>query len=359
MALIANEPAAPAAAAATPPANNKNIDVKAVFGSMTPEQKQQTTASLAYIKNVASMANVDISNWNILEVFTKSLDPFEIVSEKNEINKRFFAKIQAILKESSEKDEARKLSNASEENVLVAAEEQILQKLVSVKGEAERRLRTDIENSKSEMTSAQTNLESKLKRFHTLTSDLDKLLNNPTNLSKKLLNEVREVVSTGLFVNPVYENNSSYLYLSTPSDIILNHKKASANLDLSINLGKMSVEINLTTLHIRVFPYKNNLLSARGFWHPHISTSGDICWGNAASTFQKLVEGRDLQKILVLLMAIIKGYSDTDPPPYEALAYFVKKEPGKSGATAYPAGNTPNNPYPFRADKTINTTKPV
>lgn len=353
MATIENEPQTTTATPASKPAMPAAFDIKAVFGGMTPEQKQKTTSSLAYIKNVASMANVDISKWNIIEVFAKSLDPFEIVSEKNEINKRFFENIQAILKDSSEKEAAKKLTNAGEENVLVLAEEQILQKLVSVKGEAERRLRSDITASTSELTSAQSNLEAKLKRFHTVTAELEKLLNNPSNLSKKLLNEIREVVSNGLFVNPVYENNSNFLYLTTPSDIILNHKKPSANLDLSINLGKMSVEINLTTMHLRVFPYKNNLISQRGYWHPHISNGGDVCWGNALSTFTKMVESRDLQKILVLLMAIIKGYSEIDPPPHEALGYFKKKEPGVTqGATFYPTG-APNNPYPYRADKNL------
>ena len=111
---------------------------------------------------------------------------------------------------------------------------------------------------------------------------------------------------------------------------------------IGIDLGRFLVTINFKKLldlsvpveslqdAITVFPFYGNVI-AEGNVHPHVSTGGRVCWGEALLEVEGLFKKGDIIGILSLVEAVLCQYNDDSP--YTSLQDFVKhaREEGRLG----------------------------
>lgn len=124
--------------------------------------------------------------------------------------------------------------------------------------------------------------------------------------------------------NSFYKFHSIYnkKIIFTTSEVILKHKNLSAKLNYEVNIGSFSVIIDIETKEVRVAPFNNNLMVNNRIFHPHVSFSSGICWGNARSAYDKFITECDPRPLMGALEALLKIYNDESP--YADIGNFVE-----------------------------------
>lgn len=293
-------------------------EMKALILAMTPEQKAANLSALNYVKTLAAQQNMNISEWNILEIFGKE-DGVNLVTDKKNLNKLFFDKLLKVKEEA--KAEALKpevIQNQALEvekikKAFVEAAKKIRANEIQV-------FRNNLYTFEQNLARAQQNLNSALVQFNE-TNNKIRALEEVTDVDTKYtsaLAGVQKVIEKGLWINPVYENG--YLYLNTQTNVMLHEVNKAAKLDLHLDLGQLAVRININSnMHFDVIPYKNNL-GVQGYFHPHVRPEGGICWGEASTAAMKHIADLQLEKALILLHSLINSYNPASP--YMPLSRF-------------------------------------
>jgi hypothetical protein len=294
---------------------------KALLASMTAEQKMVNMTALTYIKTLAASSNVNIYDWNLLEVFAQEPGGVNLVTDKKAINKLFFEQLDKVKKEAKE---VKKVETP--EQIEQAALE--VEKIKAAFIDAAKRTRTiEVQNLKNNlwtledtMRRTQQAYDLAIRSFNESNSKIN-ALEQVTDIDVKYLNAlkgVQKVIDEGIWVNPVYENG--FLYLNTNTNVMLHDVNKAANLDLHIDLGQLAVRINIAEhMRFEVIPYKNNI-AVESHYHPHIQPHGGICWGEASTAAMKNIAGLELEKALRLLHALLNSYNPGSP--YRHLARF-------------------------------------
>jgi len=276
-----------------------------VFNRMSEEKRKAHILAVQYIELLATQTNTRMEPWNLLDVFGVGRGN-EIVTDKKEINKRFFAKLEEI-----------KTKTPAE---AFALEQRIIEQMDTLTRETTNR---EIANIKRDRDAAITRAVS---RLSALNADLE----NAHAFEVRIMAlERRESTVPQQIAQVVQENfwefhqlNGPNLDLVTKSDIILTHKNPAASLDLRVNMGRFKVSINLQTFALKVFGHENNL-DVSTYFHPHVYVTGDVCWGNAAGTIGEKLPKGELKDVLNILASVLSNYNDRNP--YRPLAEFQAK----------------------------------
>lgn len=118
--------------------------------------------------------------------------------------------------------------------------------------------------------------------------------------------------------------DSSGIYLIDLHDISITHDAGAVGSKQRI-LGKFLYHIN-TNGQLKVYPWANNLVGNNQYWHPHVSSGGQICLGEGAYAF---IESYPLVgKMMKIVRAIMTTYNASSP--YIALSYMRKIKKGDS-----------------------------
>lgn len=288
-------------------------EIKSQIVSMTPEQKASNLSALTYIKGLASQANVNIYDWNVLEIFAQE-DGVNLILDKKVINARFFDHLEKIKKQPKQEEINNNLLN-------IEAVKKAFVESAKRSREAElNNLKNSLYDFENNMRRAQQTLDSAVRNFLDHNKKIV-ALEQVTDIDAKYLlalKGIQKLIDEHIWVNPVCDGG--YLYLNTNTNIMLKETNRQASLDLNIDLGQLAVRINIANgMGFEVIPYRNNL-SVDGFYHPHIQSYGGICWGEAQTTAMKAIANMDFEKALRLLHAILYSYNAASP--YVPLARF-------------------------------------
>ena len=97
----------------------------------------------------------------------------------------------------------------------------------------------------------------------------------------------------------------------------------------SVNFGKFIVNINLTARVVYVLREEENIL-VDGYYHPYISSSGKICWGDSVEVANKFLLEYKFKEYLEHLKSLLCDFSTTSTP-YMDLMSFWKAQQRKLG----------------------------
>lgn len=109
-------------------------------------------------------------------------------------------------------------------------------------------------------------------------------------------------------------------FLTPP--INLKHHNPSANIMQNVDMGSFEVRWFPQRGRVSVVGVNNNL-NADGYQHPHVDSSGSVCWGNAAATYSDAMGTYDIAKALEALQVILQNYNADSP--YVRLDRFVSQ----------------------------------
>ena len=96
----------------------------------------------------------------------------------------------------------------------------------------------------------------------------------------------------------------------------------SAGIDYTVHLGQYECNFNVKTSAMTLHRFKDNLVIA-SYYHPYVSTTGRICFGNADATANKFLANGRIYDVFMLLASLLQTYTH-DSGPYIALANFKK-----------------------------------
>jgi hypothetical protein len=289
---------------------------------LTAEEKMKNLSALNYIKTIANSSNIDISAWDILEVFGRE-DKRGLELDKKTLNKLFFAKVQSSLNPptTEETKTETKTEGVIAENAVASTEDlTALKNAVAIA--YERTKTTAIEAQKKNTKSAKDNMDQYYRNFleyeRNYISGLRqvKLLESTIKDGSEkyiegIILNLRKVIDKGIWINPVFDEN--YLYLNTKTNVVLHDVNKSANLDLHLDVGQLAVRINLkNNFALSVIPYKGNIQSGAMF-HPHVNSEGTPCWGDAQNIAVKAIADYDFEKALTLLHTLLHTYNPGSP----------------------------------------------
>lgn len=92
--------------------------------------------------------------------------------------------------------------------------------------------------------------------------------------------------------------------IGTTQPILISHE------DQTYNFEPYEVIFNLQTQGVQITGDKN---SVNGYCHPHVTTSGSICWGNIGGLVARLSGEMDLYGLYELVAHFLSLYNEDDP----------------------------------------------
>jgi len=273
---------------------------EAFFSAFNEEQKTNYNHALDYIKQLASLSGTNIIAWNILEVFGTGEDN-AILTDKSQINKKFFEKVNSI--------RSRKSTKIAELNKIPELVKALDNQIERVLKEKKRSYQGKINSCLDEVKRLHTKMESNLQQATKFGIELSRM--NGDDPSGLLKEEIAETLSQGYWINPVVEDN--HLYLNTKSNVVISYINKQAKVDVELDVGQLAVKINLDTFEMWVIPYKKNISSQSRFFHPHVNANGSICWGDALSQVSQWRTELKLGSMLRMLYSLLYNYNSSNP----------------------------------------------
>lgn len=266
---------------------------------LDPDVRKQNQSSLAYINELAARVGISIRRWNIGSLFTVDGGP-NLMSDFKAINKAFFAK----MKEGEEGDVDTEVDPKIKESLQAFAKGLFDEEIWRQKRTIESK-EYDLRHYERRQKSLMEELAKAHAKLHALEAG-----EGADSRIAKVEEDLEEILLNGWWGDLLVDGD--WFWLRTTDDIVLSQRNKKAGLDQSFNLGQVSVGINLSRGECKVVPYKNNL-RYDDLFHPHVNTTGSICWGDAAEASSKaLVEWR-VKDLLNLLQALLITYSPSNP----------------------------------------------
>jgi len=139
----------------------------------------------------------------------------------------------------------------------------------------------------------------------------------------KIVGELRKIASSGSWIL-FYIDDDGFADFYSAADIICSHTNPAAGVNMSVNMGRYTVRVNLSHSKISLVGklYNNIGISSRSFGsviHPH-STTRSICWGSARQDVEQAALDGNLVRQFNLLDELLACYSPSNP--YAALRTF-------------------------------------
>lgn len=276
-----------------------------VFSKMGDENRNKHITIVNYIDQLASAASMDISSWNIFEIFGAGRGN-NLITNRREINRLFFAKFrqekakQPVNELTLDAQVQKHLNDKAQELVTRQVQELAVRKDGDLR--AARRLATQ--------------MDEKLASAFRLDQQVRALSNRLPDIGAQL----QTIAAEGFWK---YEQmQGGMLTLVTAGDVICNHINKSAGIDVRVNLGKFRAKLNLDNMNLRAescVPRDENIFMKAGLpCHPHISSS--ICWGRSQSTVLDMLASCELVGAFRILANLLNDYDDE--APYASLSQY-------------------------------------
>lgn len=275
-----------------------------VFNRMSEDKRKAHILAVQYIETLANSTNTKMEPWDLSVIFGTGKGN-ELVTDKIEINKRFFSKVEEL-----------KTNTPAH---VFSLETRIQGQIDNLTRAHNERATNEIKRSRDQQIRSASDfgvrMNAAMEEARRLELNLMAIEGRQSTISGQISRLIQEPYWE------FHELNGALLYLVTKNDLILTQKNTAANLDLRVNVGKFKLEINLNALQLRVLAHSDNL-NVNNYYHPHVTPQGSICWGTAAGVItQKLPKG-ELYDSVKLLEGVLSNYNDGNP--YVHLADFQK-----------------------------------
>ena len=149
-----------------------------------------------------------------------------------------------------------------------------------------------------------------------------KMLSMKEYIEHDLMPEVEKILKGGWYKFRLVSQD--YISFITPN-ITLEHINPDAGINITHNMGSYRVEYWPNRKRMYCMKNEGNTVVDR-YYHPHVDSGGDICWGNAAAVASKAMMDIAPAKAFTALRTLLQTYNDNSA--YKTLATF------KAGSTA-------------------------
>ena len=276
-----------------------------VFSRMAEDKRKAHILAVQYIEFLATQNSTRMEPWDLIEVFGTGKGN-ELHTDKKEINKRFFERVERLKSETP----------AAVYNL----ETRIATKIDEI---AKISVTSTLNTLTMQMNNAITNANRAYDQAAAQLTEANRLWSSIAALDRKestLSGQVTKLLQENFW--EFFSLDGSLLVLHTKANIILTHKNPAASIDLRVDMGKFKANLDLSRMNLTVTCLSENL-SVDGYYHPHVNGVGQICWGSAASTVSGKLPKGEVYDVFKLLESVLCSYNEGNP--YRALARFQEK----------------------------------
>lgn len=281
------------------------------LGSAERLEQQQ---ALNYIRELAGRCDVSLGRTNLLPVFGTGTG-YRLVVDRREINKRFFKKWPIAQRASATVPEVAE-ARVSVMNAQIQEQLDVL-----------RRTMFDADIKAAEEDAAAFTLEAEayrrvyehILRLAALATDKARDLRNRTMPDHPLANVIGSVLAAGRWDHPMLVRGELWFRIKQP--VVLVERSRAAGLETVQNMGYFAAVWSIADRRLRVYPAGENLWYS-DFYHPHISASAQVCWGNASDAADRAIADSDLLGLLNVLHDVLSTYNAGNP--YVELPLFER-----------------------------------
>ena len=275
-----------------------------VFSRMAEDKRKSHILAVQYVETLANQTNTKMEPWDLLAVFGTGKGN-ELVTDKNEINKRFFSQLE-------------ELKNKTPAAVF-ALEARLQTQIDNLTRAHNDRAANEIKRQRDQQIRSATDFANRMNTAMTEAHKYEQSLMAIERRESTITQQISRLVQESYW--EFHELNGALLNLLTKNEIILTQKNPAANLDLRVNMGRFKLEINLNALSLRVLKHTDNL-DIRNYYHPHVTPDGSICWGTASGLITTKLPKGEIYDSIKLLEGVLSNYNDGNP--YVHLADFQK-----------------------------------
>jgi hypothetical protein len=256
--------------------------------------------AILYIENMSGMLSIDIANTK-MEYF---MSEGELITDKKAINK-LLLNLNTV---------------AAQPERAITDAETLLLKNATERLKLQRKQLIENEQNKARRLLSSANeyyreFESKIQMSNKCYTDAQIMQGNVLDL----VQEYKKMLAVPFWKYYGIEGNT--IKFTTANDVVMGIHNPIMGLDFDVNMGKYMALFDMQNTRIRVITFENNLISRDLYYHTYISTSGEICWGNARETASNLLMRGEFAEVMKLLAANLSNYS-VDSTPYRELQTF-------------------------------------
>jgi len=258
---------------------------------------KETAEAARYIELLSCQTGTPLNRVDVLKVFGRN---GELITEKNEINKRFF--------KYAEKAKTRKKALSRKTRAQLDAHNG-----KPVDGDETRnpryaRLHAQRDRKLVEVSA----LFEKARALIAEAAEIHREMNGIARRKTDIGAQIDAIVAERFWVFKSLEGST--LNLVTAADVVVTHKdRHSSDTPLQVNLGRYRAEIDLEESTIGVYGYQRNIYVDGDCIHPHIYEGMEICWGNADGTVAEYLVKGDYAGVLRILAALLTTYNHSNP----------------------------------------------
>jgi len=255
-----------------------------------------------YIEVMAKSLEKDITNRDLKEIFPYNKSN-KLTCNENEIT-------EILLKLEDIKKEEFNFSELQKENIIKSSENFYNKQKDNIQSDLNA-LKSTLSRKMQEVDEYMSQIVDKRKEYENMTD----------NVSGQMLERLKGVDASKWNLCKI---QGDYIYFTTKEEIVLTHIKKAAGINLRMNFGKFKVSVNMKIMNLEIKEYKGNFTSDdEGYYHPHVDSCGDVCWGNLNNLRLEACENLDYGKLLEACYLLLTTYNDNSP--YLSLAEFCQE----------------------------------
>lgn len=296
---------------------------KDYLSKLPVEKKDFSKNIIMYIKSVAQDLGLAIDNKLIVKLFSKDN---LLIEEKKEINKILFSlktnfseTIKNILSSQDQEEFVEKTSVKKKKSkvdvetiVPLSTNEYVLPE--SIKNEIQEFITKDLEHQKQIKANQIARLKQDLdyqyknvyipmvEQYNQLQIDITRI--QPSRFYLSLEEDLTRIANHPNLENLIVENydNKLLIWATTKTNIILQN----------CEIGKYSFCFDVKNKRFIILPQENNKSgNYYPYYHPHVTVTGDVCWGNAADLAQEHINNHRVYDLFNLAYRLLNSYNAT------------------------------------------------
>lgn len=269
------------------------------------ELSAEIRKTVEYIETMASVLSVDVSQWDLSQVFS---GPLGLITDRREINRRL--KVHSDALENSIPPE------------LVPDLKIVTEKFAAQLAKRSKSLQDEYTRSRDDYLNAAIRKSQEATNY--VASAWEQTMKIQGLMQKVPLDiggQIMKVAQDRFWKYSKIEGN--YLIFSTRNDCVIVSKNPAVGQDYWINLGKFDFYLNMGDMKLQGKASGNNVMTKRGYNHPYMSQGPmmSVCFGDQSDHVHRaLSEGR-VSEVFEILAGLLCTYT-IGSAPYEIIDAF-------------------------------------